>query len=130
MKNLVTCALLLAGACTTPGRANMPHEEIPIACRLDALTEAERARGAELLRRHAASVLEAREREDGYSFRYPSDPALFAQIAELVALEHRCCPFLDFRLEWDGADASPWLHVGGGARVKRFLEEAYLHPRG
>lgn len=97
----------------------------PIACRLDALTRSERARERELLEEHRAARLEIRERDDGYAFRYGSDPALFAHLAELVTLEHRCCPFLDFRLEWGGADDGPWLSVTGGARVKSFVAETF-----
>lgn len=46
-------------------------------------------------------------------------------MAELVALEHRCCPFLDFELEWARADSAPWLHIRGGARVKDFVLETF-----
>lgn len=103
----------------------MNDKDVPIACVLNALTPQERAREAALLGEHLASVRETRERDDGYSFRYPSDPALFQRMAELVTLEHRCCPFLDFRLEWAGEEEAPWLHVTGGARVKEFVAETF-----
>ena len=106
----------------------MNENQAPIACRLSALTPTQRTREGELLREHLASILETREREDGYSFRYPSDPALFPRLAELVTLEHRCCPFLDFRLEWAGAEESPWLHVLGGARAKAFVKDTFGAP--
>jgi hypothetical protein len=101
----------------------------PIACVLGALTPEDRARQQALFDEHLTSVRERRERPDGYSFRYPNDPALFARIAELIGIEHRCCPFLDFNLEWAGADDAPWLHVGGGARVKPFVAEMFGVPR-
>ena len=99
----------------------MDENQLPIACHLNALTPQERAREGELLREHLESIRETREREDGYSFRYPSDPALFARMAELVSLEHRCCPFLSFQLTWSGTEDTPWLHVTGTARVKPFV---------
>lgn len=107
-------------------------KQVPIACRLDALSEAEREREGDLLQEHIASIQETREREDGYSFRYPADHALFLRMAELVALEHQCCPFLDFALEWKGVDDSPWLHVTGGARIKVFVAGTFgtQHPSG
>ncbi len=95
--------------------------DIPIACRLEALTPDERARESALLREHLAAFVEVRERGDGYSYRYPDDPALYVRMAELVALEHRCCPFLTFVLEWPGAEAVPWLHISSGERVKAFV---------
>jgi hypothetical protein len=65
-----------------------------------------------------------RERDDGYAFRCGSDPTVSARMAELVTLEpagdgvlaqflahvasfrawRPARPFLDFRLEWAGAD--------------------------
>lgn len=99
---------------------------VPIACQLGALNAADRAREHRLLQEHLESVIEVRERADGYSFRYPDDGALFARMAELVALEHRCCPFLTFSLEWPSADSPPWLHVIGGERVKEFVAETFV----
>jgi hypothetical protein len=68
---------------------------------------------------------EVKEQEDGYSFRYDPDLGLFGRMAELVALEHRCCPFLDFQLQWGRAASNPWLHVRGGARVKDFVRKTF-----
>ena len=46
-------------------------------------------------------------------------------MAELVGLEHRCCPFLDFRLEWRGQEETPWLLVTGSARAKAFVKGTF-----
>ena len=127
-------ALLLATLVTTScRRTGVPVEQndknqLPIACSLNALSAQERHREGELLELHLASICERRERDDGYSYRYREDPALFVQMAELVSLEHRCCPFLDFRLEWAGAEPTPWLHITGGARVKPFVNETFGTP--
>ena len=117
-------AAVTAGGCTKE-KTIVEDEQVPIACQLNALTAAERVREGELLEEHLASVLETRERDEGYSFRYGSDPGLFARVAELVSLEHRCCPFLDFRLEWMSKQDGPWLHITGGARVKPFVEATF-----
>lgn len=102
-----------------------PRDQIPVACALDALTPDQRKREAALLEEHMRSTTETRERADGYSFRYPADAALFARMAEFVALEHRCCPFLDFQLEWSRLQDEPWLHVTGNARAKEFMAQAF-----
>jgi hypothetical protein len=57
--------------------------------------------------------------------RYDPDMSLFGRMAELVAVEHRCCPFLDFQLQWGPATSDPWLHVSGGARVKELVVETF-----
>lgn len=103
-----------------------PKDEIPIACALTALDAEQRRREDVLLKEHLASIREVKERVDGYSFRYPADIGLFARMAELVALEHRCCPFLDFQLEWSRTQDEPWLHVTGGARVKEFVIDTFV----
>lgn len=102
-----------------------PRDQIPIACVLTALTPDQRVREGVLIEEHLSSIKETRERVDGYSFRYPPDVALFSRMAELVALEHRCCPFLDFQLEWSRLQDAPWLHVTGGARVKEFVAQTF-----
>ena len=102
-----------------------PNDEIPIACVLSALTAEQREREGVLLKEHLMSVREVKERDDGYSFRYDPDMSLFNRMAELVALEHRCCPFLDFQLQWARAASDPWLHVRGGARVKEFVHDTF-----
>lgn len=101
------------------------ENEIPIACAPSALTREQREREEVLLEEHLASVREVQEQDDGYAFRYAPDPSLFGRMAELVALEHRCCPFLDFQLRWARAASDPWLHIGGGPRVKDFVRETF-----
>src|SRR5262245_8150063 len=123
MKEVAATIIALGVACRPQGKetAMDPNDEIPIACVLSALTEAQREREHVLLEEHLTSVREVKERDDGYSFRYDPDPTLFGRMAELVALEHLCCPFLDLQLHWPRAASDPWLHVRGGARVKDFV---------
>jgi hypothetical protein len=117
-------ALVVFG-CDRKGARMEEKKESDVACELGVFTPAERARERALLEEHLARSLETRELADGYAFRYPPDAALFARMAELVGLEHRCCPFLDFHLEWAGSQESPWLHVTGGPRAKAFMAEAF-----
>ncbi len=130
-EQLVAATVLAATACGCESNSTKTseHDEIPIACVLTALTRDQREREGVLLQEHLASVREVKEREDGYSFRYDPDMSLFARMAELVTLEHRCCPFLNFELEWAGANANPWLHIRGGARVKEFVVETFAPKR-
>ncbi len=129
-RRTIVPALILAGAliaCERSGES-MEKPEIPIACRPQSLTAAERAREELLLEEHLGAVLETRDTPNGQSYRYSTDPALFVRMAELVSLEHRCCPFLDFALEWRGPDEAPWLHITGSARAKEFIAETFA-PR-
>jgi hypothetical protein len=127
MKEVAAAIVALRTACGHEAKetAMDPNDEIPIACVLTALTKDQREREGVLLKEHLMSVREVNERDDGYSFRYDPDMSLFGHMAELVALEHRCCPFLEFQLQWARAASDPWLHVRGGARVKQFVRETF-----
>lgn len=98
----------------------------PIACRLDALTPAERIRQQALRRELDAAIVERRETADGHLFVYRADPAVVPAVAEWMALERRCCPFLDFTLTWRAADGGPALELSGGPGVKAFIGQTFL----
>jgi len=132
-ERLVAASLIAATAACGCSRKDIDvndHNELPIACVLTALTPEQRSQEAVLLEEHLASIEEVRERDDGYAFRYAADAGLFSRMAELVALEHRCCPFLDFALEWSHGNSEPWLHVKGGARGKGFVLDTFVPKRG
>jgi len=118
MENIATAIIALGAACSSDDKqpAMETSREIPIACVLSALTAEQREREVVLLEEHLRSVREVKEQNDGYSFRYDPDMSVFGRMAELVALEHRCCPFLDFQLQWGHGASDPWLHIRGGAR--------------
>jgi hypothetical protein len=128
---LLLLGMLGAASCTRKdgGSTTMTTDAAPIACRLNALTKEERHREGELLQEHLGAVRETRELPDGYAYRFDSNDGLFRRLAELVTLEHRCCPFLTFRLEWTG-DGDPWLHVTGGPGAKEFVRSTFTPSKG
>ena len=101
----------------------MPHAPVPLACRLEGLAAAERGRRAELHRGLRAALQESRELPDGWAFRLPATTQAILEAAEWIALERRCCPFLDFALASE-VDGGVWLRVTGGAGVKAFVAAA------
>ncbi|HEY2796596.1 MAG TPA: hypothetical protein VGK26_01790 [Thermoanaerobaculia bacterium] len=110
--------------------AAAPADE-PLACRLDALSPAQRARHQKLTALLQRAVAGTRELPDGYEFaldlsRLPADaqgdPVCVVEIAEWVDLEARCCPFLDFGIAVRGkGPGSVALTLTGGPGVKEFL---------
>jgi hypothetical protein len=99
-----------------------PIEDLPIACDMTALDSGQRARHRDLVRRLRAANRGSAELADGYALRYGAKPRLFLELAEFVALEWRCCPFLRFALEREPADGAVWLRLTGGEGVKEFLQ--------
>jgi hypothetical protein len=97
----------------------------PLYCRANALDKAQRRRQQELLALMRRSAQATEELRDGYALRLPAEAGLFQQAAEWIALERRCCPFVDFALEWK-ADESVRVRLTGGKGVKAFLAAEVL----
>jgi len=93
--------------------------ELPVAC---SLSQPElRAREAGLLGALAARVLERQEIAEGLRLRFAVTDGLLAEIAELVDLERRCCPFLRFTVTVQPAGGPVWLELSGPAGTRAFL---------
>jgi hypothetical protein len=90
-----------------------------IACRADALDKEQRARQKALLETVRRTAVVARELPDGFLLSVPTDGALFVQLAEWISLERRCCPFLEFALEWKTDGVS--VRLTGPEGVKEMI---------
>jgi hypothetical protein len=93
--------------------------DLPIACNLTAPEF--RQRRAELMQRFQSAVLETKELDAGYGYRFPSDANWIAELAELIVFERECCPFLQFNLRLEPANGPIWLELTGPAGTKDFL---------
>ena len=95
------------------------------ACNLKALSHAERARHQELGRRlWRSALLDRRELTDGYSFQIDPTKTPLVEVAEWVSYEHKCCPFLRFRIDVS-EETSVWLTLSGRPGVKQFIEAEF-----
>jgi hypothetical protein len=96
---------------------------LPIACNLSGSEFQERRNG--LLRRVGEAVLEVKELGDGYAYRFPSDSDWLIELANLIALERQCCPFLKFSIQVGPGDGAIWLELSGPASTKEFLNSLF-----
>jgi hypothetical protein len=95
--------------------ANQP----PIAC---TLTDSDfQERRTDLLNAVAGSVVELKELENGYAYRFPSDGSWLTTLANLISVERACCPFLRFDLRVEPAEGPIWLELTGPPGTKDFL---------
>jgi len=97
----------------------MNDVSLPVACSLTVPELQERR--ATTLRKIEASLLETKELGDGYAFRFPSDDDSLGELVNLIRLERRCCPFLQFRLTAEAQDGPLWLELTGPGEAKEFL---------
>jgi hypothetical protein len=100
--------------------------DIPIAC---SLTSAElRQREATLLAQFKSAVIETEELPDGYAFRISSESKWTAVVADMIAAERQCCPFLAFELVAQPETGPVILRVTGPAGGKQFVKAILCPP--
>ncbi len=97
----------------------MKAGNLPIACRL---TNSElQQRREEVLGLVKAAITGTRETERGFIYEFQSSSERITSLANLIALEHECCPFLSFRLTVEPAEAPVSLELSGPPGTKEFL---------
>ncbi len=94
-----------------------------LACNLGAFDSEELQRYRRSRQAIRAATRAAKELAGGYGFHLGTASETFQTAAEWIALEHRCCPFLNFKLELK-ANSEVWLSVTGSGEVKAFLSAA------
>ena len=72
---------------------------VPLACNMDVFNPAQR----EAHIRNSTELIQAIQSvqgvENGYELVFPNESEFITQIAEFIANERLCCPFLDFTLK-------------------------------
>lgn len=101
----------------------MDSTSLPVACSLMDAELQERRRN--VLQKVRSAVSEVEETENGFIYRFPSDRAWVKELANLVELEHQCCPFLKFSVTVEPGDGAFWLEMSGPEGTKEFLVETY-----
>lgn len=97
----------------------MSNESIPIVCTLNDASFHERERT--VLQKIKASIIESNETAEGFAFRFPPDDDSFAMLSEFIALERRCCPFLDFKITVPRGGGDIRLALSGAEGAKEFI---------
>jgi hypothetical protein len=59
--------------------------------------------------------------ENGYELEFPNETRLISKIAEFIANERLCCPFLKFRLNIISTEEPVSLSLTGPAGTQEFL---------
>lgn len=94
-------------------------DKLPIACSLS--TAQLREREATLLAQFRAAIVKTEQLQDGYAFHSPGDGDRIRQVAELIAAERECCPFLVFEVSAHPNMGPVTVRVSGPAGTKEFL---------
>jgi hypothetical protein len=78
------------------------------------------------LERFKASVRTVNETVQGYSFIFPYSDDQLREIADFIAIEHQCCPFLHFDLKLGSGQSDITLELFGSDQVKLFIASTFL----
>ena len=102
-----------------------PTTTTPIACDPSAIPAELREQWVETGKYLYAAAQDAQELPDGYAFQFPTNSAMLLKIAEYVANERLCCPFLHFTIEIEPSNGPFWLRLTGGAEVKAYIRSVF-----
>ena len=105
----------------------MPGKSQVLACDLTALPPGGKERLAALSEDLFGRTREARPLPDGFELGYERASAgTIAQLAEFIALDRLCCPFIRHGLFVEPDTGSTWLHLSGGDGVKQVIASDVL----
>ncbi|HSS21189.1 MAG TPA: hypothetical protein VLL54_14035 [Pyrinomonadaceae bacterium] len=97
--------------------------DLPVACSLMPAELQERRRS--VLAKVRAAVAQVTDLDNGFIYQFKTDGELIPELANLIQLEHQCCPFLTFRLTVEAGAGSVLLEMTGPEGTKEFLAEIF-----
>ena len=86
-------------------------------------TNTERHQTLGMMLKHGFKVLERKELEDGYAFRFAGSDAVLDELNTFIQSERQCCPFFTFGLSVSGEPSEAWLALTGPEGVKEVIRE-------
>jgi len=75
--------------------------DLPVACSFMPAELQERRRS--VFSKIRGAVSEVTELKDGFRYQFASDGELITELANLILLEHQCCPSSHFASRWNRA---------------------------
>jgi hypothetical protein len=121
---LVLVSVLALSVGRAASRDAVERGPIRPACKLDALTAAERKESLELRKALLAAVSESKELPDGFAVRIDTARLPFAALSRWVDLERRCCPFFHFQVDVAPDHGPLWLRLTGAEGVKELIQRS------
>ncbi|HEX7736456.1 MAG TPA: hypothetical protein VF458_16505 [Ktedonobacteraceae bacterium] len=102
------------------------RNEVAIACNPDAIPAEMRDQWIENSKRLYAAVQEIQDMPAGYRFRLLPDSTMLLKVAEYIANERLCCPFLHFTVEVEANEGPFWLCLTGCEGVKEYIRSIFV----
>jgi hypothetical protein len=96
---------------------------VPIVCNL---TDSElRERREDYLNKMKGSLVESEELDNGTRFRFYIGDSTLADLAEIISLERKCCPFLNFHIAVESGSNTVSLDMIGPGKTKEIIRSLF-----
>jgi hypothetical protein len=96
-----------------------------LVCNMDVFTPARREAHIHATTQLVHLMQQVQEIEHGYEFTFLNETDLIVRIAEFIANERLCCPFLNFTLHVPSSNESPSLSLTGPLGTLEFLRAEF-----
>lgn len=97
----------------------------PLYCDMSVFTPLEREGHIQTISNLLQNVQSIRDLENGYEFSFPKQSEVITTMAEFIAKERLCCPFLDFTLKIQSNEEFLSLALTGPEGTPEFLREEF-----
>ena len=98
---------------------------LPLACDMNVFTPVERERHLQTTLQLFKTTLGFREALNGFEFDFPATAETFTKLAEFIANERLCCPFLEFTLKVMPESQLVTLILAGPEGAQEFLRAEF-----
>jgi hypothetical protein len=120
---LVFVSLFCFAACTdkkSNEKSMVTENTSDLSCKLT--TPELQKRKATVLADLQKHVLEKKELENGYAFKFSGSDATVDALVEFAKSERACCDFFDFNLALNGDTSAVWFTITGPKGAKEFIK--------
>lgn len=97
---------------------------VPLACNMNVFTPEQRETHIQTISHLFQTCRNVQEIENGYQFGFSNESKIITQIAEFIANERLCCPFLTFHLNISNNEPLA-LSLTGPEGTRQFLREEF-----
>ena len=101
------------------------NSEIPLICNMGVFTPGQRELHIQTTHQLIAAVQTVQEVESGYQFGFLNETELISKVAEFIANERLCCPFLTFSLNVTSNSKPISLSLAGPVGTQEFLRAEF-----
>jgi hypothetical protein len=117
----ILIAALVLYSCNNNGKkCNDLSCKTPLACKL---TTAEmRERKATVIASLQKQILEKKELNKGYTFKFKEGEGIHKELEEFMKSEKECCSFFDFKVSETEDKSAIWLDITGPEGAKKFIK--------